>query len=192
MSFLVAIYVPMAFVSSYFGMNTVEILNGDLHNATFWLVSIPLMVLTIMIPLSLTIIARVTRGISVSIRAFSVRQWPVIADIGILVFVLSVVVAHVVHWRHSGNPYFEAFFYRISTYEPLIVDCTLAGLCLLKTIEQSFLRNNRGRKWFFMFLSITSVAILCAGLSLIDDTFATLLTPFCFIIVALVIRPQLF
>ena len=179
-------------MSSYFGMNTVEILHGDLHNATFWQISIPLMVATIMLPLSLTIIARVTRGVTLSAGAFSLREWPMVVDLCILLFCLGVVIAHIVNWRLSGNRDFEAFFYRISPNETLIVDLILACLCSAKMIEQTVLRNRRGRKWFYYWLIIVSVVVICAGLSALDDTFATLLTPFCFMFVALAVRPLLF
>ena len=191
--FLVAVYVPVAFVSSYFGMNTVEIVNGNLHNSLFWKIAIPLMILTIMLPLSLTIIARVTRALTLAAGAFSFRQWPMLVDIGITTFCLSLIIAHIVHWRLSeGNRGFEGFFYRISYRETLIVDTILACFGLLKAIENSVLRNHRGRKWCFLWVTITSVVILCAGLSVVDKTFATLLAPFGFMFITLAIRPLLF
>ena len=166
----------LAFVSSYFGMNTVEILDGDLHNATFWRISIPLMVLMIMLPLSLTIIARITRGISLSAGAFSLRQWPMIVDLSITFFILSLLTAHIVHWRLSGDPNFAVFFTRISSSKTLIADCLFACFFLLKAIENSILRNRRGRLWFCYFVTISFVAVLCAGLSLLDHSIATMLS----------------
>ena len=190
---LVAIYVPVAFVSSYFGMNTVEIINGNLHNSTFWKIAIPLMFLTIMIPLSLTIIARITRGLTLAVGAFSFRQWPMIVDISITTFCLSLVIIHIVHWRLSGNdPNFEVFFYRISQHETLIVDSILASFGFLKAVENSVLRNRRGRKWCYLWLTITFVVVLCAGLSVLDNSFATLLVPFGFMFAAVAVRPLLF
>ena len=191
--FLVAIYVPIAFVSSYFGMNTVEIVNGNLPTSLFWKIAIPLMVLTIMLPLSLTIIARITRALTLTAGAFSFRQWPMLIDIGITTFCLSLVTAHVVHWRlFEVTDNFEGFFYRISYHEILFVDTVLACFGLLKAVENSVLRNHRGRKWCFLWLTITSVVTLCAGLSTIDNSFATLLTPFAFMFIALAVRPLLF
>lgn len=191
--FLLAIYVPVAFLSSYFGMNTVEIVNGNLHTSLFWKIAIPLMFFTVMLPLSLTIIARFARALTVTAGAFSSRHWPFLIDISIVIFCLSVVTAHIVHWRLSGaNPSFESFFYRISHRETLIIDTILACISLLKAIENSVLRNHRGRKWCFVFLTITSVAFLCAGLSTIDTSFATLLAPFGFMCIVLAIRPLLF
>ena len=55
MNVLVAIYVPLAFVSSYFGTNTVDFNGGNVTTSTFWTVSIPLMILTILTPLSATV-----------------------------------------------------------------------------------------------------------------------------------------
>ena len=170
-------------------MNTVEILNGDLHNVTFWQISIPLMVLTIMLPLSLTIIARVTRGISLSIRAFSLRHWPMIVDICITLLFLSLLFAHIVHWRLSEGSNFVAFFTRISSSETLIVDCLFAFLFSLKAIENSILRNRRGRLWFYYFLAISLVAGLCASLSILDHSIATMLAPIVFTLLALAVRP---
>lgn len=190
--FLVAVYVPIAFVSSYFGMNTVEILTGNLHNSLFWKIAIPLMILTIMLPLSLSIIARVTRALSLSAGAFSMRQWPMIVDLCLTFFCLSLATAHVVHWRRSEHHQFKEFFRRISPDETFIVDGIFAGFGLLKAIENSVLRNQRGRKWCFLWLVITFVIALCAGLSVLDDSFATLLTPFGFVFATLAVRPLIF
>ena len=190
--FLVAIYVPLAFVSSYFGMNTVEILAGNLHNSLFWQIAIPLMVLTIMLPLSLSIIARVTRALSLSASTFSLREWPMIVDLAMLFFCLSVAAAHIVHWRRSGRQNFEELFRRISPHEPLIVDGIFAGFGLLKAVENGVLRNRRGRKWCFLWLAMTFVISLCAGLSVLDDSFPTFLMPFLFVFITLAIRPLIF
>ena len=190
--FLVAIYVPIAFVSSYFGMNTVEILTGNLHNSLFWQIAIPLMVITIMLPLSLSIIARITRALSLSASAFSLRQWPMIVDLCLTFFCLGVAAAHIVHWRRSGRHDFKGLFRRISPDETLIVDGIFACFGLLKAVENSVLRNRRGRKWCFLWLVMTFVIALCAGLSILDDSFATLLAPFGFVLVTLAIRPLIF
>ncbi len=190
--FLVAIYVPVAFVSSYFGMNTVEILTGNLHNSLFWKIAIPLMVLTIMLPLSLSIIARVTRALSLSAGAFSLRQWPMIVDLCLTFFCLSLATPHVVHWRRSGHHQFKELFRLISANETFIVDGIFACFGLLKAIENSVLRNQRGRKWCFLWLVMIFVIALCAGLSVLDDSIATLVTPFGFVFAALAIRPLMF
>ena len=190
--FLVAIYVPVAFVSSYFGMNTVEILNGNFHNSLFWQIAIPLMVVTIMLPLSLSIIARVTRALSLSAGAFSLRQWPMIVDLCLTFFCLSLATAHIVHWRSSGHHQFKELFRRISPDETVIADGIFAGFALLKAVENNVLRNRRGRKWCFLWLIMTFVIALCAGLSVLDDSLATLLTPFGFVFVTLAVRPLMF
>lgn len=190
--FLVAIYVPVAFVSSYFGMNTVEILTGNLHNSLFWQIAIPLMVLTIMLPLSLSIIARVTRALSLSAGAFSLRQWPMIVDLCLTFFCLGIATAHIVHWRRSQRHHFQELFRRISPHETVIVDGVFACFGLLKAAENGVLRNRRGRKWCFLWLVMTFVIALCAGLSVLDDSFTTLLTPFGFVFVTLAVRPLIF
>ena len=190
--FLVAIYVPISFVSSYFGMNTVEILTGNVHTSLFWQIAIPLMVITIMLPLSLSIIARITRALSLSASAFSLRHWPTIVDFCLTLFWLGVAAAHVVHWRRSGRHSFKELFRRISSNETLVVDGIFAGFGLLKAVENGVLRNHRGRKWCFLWLVMTFVIVLCAGLSILDDSLATLLAPFGFVIVSLAIRPLVF
>ena len=49
---LASIYVPLAFVSSYFGMNAKAFTNGGLvATTTFWEVSIPVMVASIIVPI---------------------------------------------------------------------------------------------------------------------------------------------
>ena len=173
-------------------MNTVEILNGNLHNSLFWKIAIPLMVVTIMLPLSLSIIARVTRALSLSAGAFSLRQWPMIVDLCLTFFCLGLAAAHIVHWRRSTHHQFAELFRRISPDEFVIVDGIFAGFALLKAIENSVLRNRRGRKWCFLWLVMAFVIALCAGLSVLDDTFATLLTPFGFVFITLAVRPLMF
>lgn len=190
--FLVAIYVPVAFVSSYFGMNTVDILTGNLHNSLFWKIAVPLMILTIMLPLSLSIIARITRALSLSISAFSLRQWPIIVDFCLTFFCLGLATAHIVHWRRSGHHQFKDFFRRISPDETLIVDGIFACFGLLKAVENNILRNRWGRKWCFLWLVMTFVIALCAGLSVLDDSSATLLTPIGFMFVTVAVRLFIF
>lgn len=52
LTILASIYVPLAFVSSYFGMNAKEFTDGGLvSTTTFWEVSIPVMVASIIIPI---------------------------------------------------------------------------------------------------------------------------------------------
>ena len=173
-------------------MNTVEILTGNLHNSLFWKIAIPLMILTVMLPLSLSIIARATRALSLSVSAFSLRQWPVIVDFCLTFFCLGLATAHVIHWRRSGHHRFKDFFRRISPDETIIVDGIFACFGLLKAVENSILRNRRGRRWCFLWLVMTFVIALCAGLSVLDDSAATLLTPFGFMFVTLAVRPLIF
>src|SRR5215471_17849341 len=61
MTLIVAVYVPLAFVTSYFGMNVKEFTDGShIHVKKFWEISVPLVVATIGLPLMATIIARTT------------------------------------------------------------------------------------------------------------------------------------
>ena len=48
-------------------MNTVEITSGNLDNSTFWKIDRPQMFLMIVIPLSPTIIIRITRALDLAI-----------------------------------------------------------------------------------------------------------------------------
>ena len=51
LTILTGIYVPLAFVSSYFGMNASEITNGGLiSTTTIWKVSIPLVIAILIVP----------------------------------------------------------------------------------------------------------------------------------------------
>ncbi|KAI4148861.1 MAG: hypothetical protein LQ340_004909 [Diploschistes diacapsis] len=191
--FLVAIYVPLSFVTSYLGMNTVELLAGSTHTSTFWAISLPLMALTLLLPLLATIIARLTLAVSATTAAFSLRKWPMLVDFCILAFCLAVVVAHVIHWRaFSGDAYFTGFFLRLSPHETFIVDLVLAGLIVLKMTEQTVYRNRRARIWFLYFGAIAAVCTLCTALSFIDNTCATLVIPFGVMWFALAVRPLLF
>ncbi|KAL9004815.1 MAG: hypothetical protein Q9188_002380 [Gyalolechia gomerana] len=53
LTILASVYIPLAFVSSYFGMNTHEITEGGLLSAaTYWKVSVPLVVASIFIPVA--------------------------------------------------------------------------------------------------------------------------------------------
>ena len=53
LTILASIYIPFAFVSSYFGMNTRGFTDGGfVSTSTFWKVSIPLVVASIVIPVA--------------------------------------------------------------------------------------------------------------------------------------------
>ena len=52
MGLLVSLYVPMAFITSYFGMNTTEINGSAWPLSTFWQTAVPLTVATIVIPIT--------------------------------------------------------------------------------------------------------------------------------------------
>ncbi|KAL8936861.1 MAG: hypothetical protein Q9211_003982 [Gyalolechia sp. 1 TL-2023] len=53
LAILASVYIPLAFVSSYFGMNTHEITQGGILSvATYWKVSVPLVVASIFIPVA--------------------------------------------------------------------------------------------------------------------------------------------
>ena len=115
-----------------------------------------------------------------------------IVDLCSTFFCLNVTVAHIVHWRRSGRQNFAELFHRISPDKPLIVDVIFACFGLLKAVEISVLRNRRGRKWCFLWLVMTFVIPLSAGLSVLDDFYATFLTSFMFTFITLAIRPLIF
>ena len=53
LTILAGLYIPPAFVSSYFGMNTMENVEGALQSdTTFWEVTVPLVVATIIVPVA--------------------------------------------------------------------------------------------------------------------------------------------
>lgn len=53
LTILASVYIPLAFLSSYFGMNTHEITEGGLLSAaTYWKISVPLVVASIFIPVA--------------------------------------------------------------------------------------------------------------------------------------------
>ena len=191
MQFLLAIYVPLAFVSSYLGMNTTGIVNGNVPTSRFWVVSIPLMISTLLLPLSATILARITLSISDSTGAVSLRKWPMFVDISITLFCIGIAITHLAHWRQSRDANFKSYFARVSSMEPLVVNTIFAAFALLKTLEQSVLRNRRGRYWFYLWLTVTAVIVLCVGMSFVDETSATLFTPFAIMFLAMAIRPLL-
>ena len=53
LTILAGVYIPLAFVSSYFGMNAKQITDGGLVSTkTFWQVSIPLVIASIIVPVA--------------------------------------------------------------------------------------------------------------------------------------------
>ena len=71
---LATVYIPLAFVSSYFGMNARQFTNGGfVSTGTFWQVSIPLVVASIIIPVAFSgLLIRVTMQV---LRWFIGKLW---------------------------------------------------------------------------------------------------------------------
>jgi hypothetical protein len=192
MSLLVAVYVPFAGVAGYLGMNTAGIVDGDLPQSTFWIAAIPLTIATILIPLSATVLARITLAATFSTRVFTIRKWPLIVDWAVILMVIGMVVAHVINWRTATDGWFVNFFRPISPHEATITGSVFTGLELFKVVEHIFQRNKRAKKWFVLFSSNFTVCLLCTVLSTVDTTPATLVIPPCFVMFVTFVRPLLF
>jgi hypothetical protein len=159
MTLIVAVYVPLAFVTSYFGMNVKEFIGGDFISVkTFWQISIPLVVATIGLPLIATIVARTTVAITAAANSYSRRRWPVLVDITLAVFFTACVYVRVFTKIQGDTPKEKA------TEKAAEIDLVIAILAFLKTIEQSIYRKKSARRGFFAWLGLTVTAALCAGL----------------------------
>ena len=119
-------------------MNTIDFNGGNVAQSTFWIVSLPLTLLTILTPLSATVIARITLTASLTARQFSQRRWPFLVDMANVFFFLGLPTAHVINWRLATDHYFISYFHRISSNEPIYVNCALALLALAKGTENAF------------------------------------------------------
>ena len=80
----------------------------------------------------------------------------------------------------------------MASFEPAIVGALLALLTGLKAAEHTVQRTYRARKWFSTFGAVSVVSLLCACLSALDTTPATLVTPICFFIFCVIMRPIVF
>ena len=80
----------------------------------------------------------------------------------------------------------------MASFEAAIVDALLALLTGLKAAEHTVQRTYRARKWFYTFGAVSVVSLLCACLSALDTTPATLVTPICFFIFCVIMRPIIF
>ena len=192
-SLIFAAFVPLAGVASYLGMNTIGVAQGNIPTSTFWEAAIPLTGAVYVILWSTQTIVEITTVFTFLGSVFAVRKWPLLIDIGVIIICAAVPIIHIGHWRLSTDGYFVHYFNPISPQEPIIVNSLLAVLEFLKCAEHIIQRNKRAKKWFGLFLSIFLVDVLCAGLSTIDSTPATLVTPICYTIaVSSIIRPLLF
>lgn len=174
-------------------MNTVEVANGNIPTTTFWKAAIPLTGAIYLIMWSAPILLQISIVAAFSGRLFTIRKWPLIIDLCVIVVIVVVAFTHIVYWRLGTDGYFVHYFNPISYEEPIIVNSILAVLEFLKCAEHVIQRNKRAKKWFGLFASMFVVDVFCAGLSTIDSTPATLVTPICYTIaVSLIIRPLLF
>ena len=172
-------------------MNTTEIISGSIPTSTFWAAAIPLTIATILLPLGATIV-RFALNSPYSTRFFAASKLPQIVDLCIVTLILAVVVVHMIHWRLATDGLFVSYFQPITRYEPALVNAVLALLEALKAAEHTVQRNRRAWKWFLTFSLISLVAVVCAGLSVVDPTPATLVTPICFKIFCVIVRPLVF
>jgi uncharacterized membrane-anchored protein len=170
MTLIVAVYVPLAFVTSYFGMNVKEFTGGDFISVKkFWQISVPLVVATIGLPLIATIIARTTVTTTAAANSYSRRKWPLLLNLAFLVFFVGYVSVNAFGTNLGGDTPKETWHVsKISAAETIIVNSVIAVLALLKTIERSIRRKKSARREFFAWLGLTVTAALCAGLDRFD------------------------
>jgi len=165
MTLVVAVYVPLAFVTSYFGMNVKEFTGGDFISVKkFWQISVPLVVATIGLPLTATIVAKTTVAMTAAANSYSRRRWPVLVDIALFVFLMVYIiyVRPLVKTLEGDTPKEMVYTSKILAAE---TNSVIAVLALLKTIERSIHRKKSARRGFFAWLGLTVTAALCAGLS---------------------------
>ena len=189
MTLIVAIYVPLAFVTSYFGMNTKAFTEGGyIPVKQFWQISVPLVVATIGLPLIATIIARTTASVTATANSYSRRQWPFLLNLTLFVFYIAYLYAKAARLsKQKRGVSWEIFYFQVSAAEPIIVNSIIAILTLLKTIELSIRRKKSARREFFMWLGLTVTSVFCAALSRFDRqrVHLTLLIPLCYFVIML-------
>lgn len=167
---IVAVYVPLAFVTSYFGMNVKEFTGGDFISVKkFWQISIPLVVATIGLPLIAPIVARTTVAMTAAANSYSRQKWPLLVNLALLVFLVAYytfVIASACLKRDTPKEKWHTS--KISAAKGIIFNSIIAVLALLKTIEQSIRRKKSARREFFAWLGLTVTAALCAGCNRFD------------------------
>jgi hypothetical protein len=169
MTLIVAVYVPLAFVTSYFGMNVKEFTGGDFISVKkFWQISVPLVVATIGLPLIATIIARTTVAMTAAANSYSRQKWPLLVDLALLVFLVVYTFVTAFANQKGDTPKEKWHTSNISAVKAIIVNSVIAVLALLKAIEQSIRRKKSARREFFAWLGLTVTAALCAGWNRFD------------------------
>ena len=194
-SIMVAVYVPFSFVCAYLGMNTTEILSGNIPTSHFWSAAVPLAFGTILLPVSPAVMRyTLTSPITASITSKILAPWHLneTADVFLVVLIFAVVIVHMVHWRLATDGLFVQYFQPLARFEPALVGGLMAFFAGVKAAEHTVQRTGRAWKWFATFSAVAVVSALCAGLSAVDPTPATLVTPICFFLFCVVVRPVLF
>jgi hypothetical protein len=184
MTLIVAVYVPLAFVTSYFGMNVKEFTGGGFISVKkFWQISVPLVVATIGLPLIATIVARTTVAITAAANSYSRRKWPFLVNFALLVFFAVYVYVRASMINQGDDTPKEKP--RIFAAE---INWVIAVLALLKTIERSIHRKKSARREFFAWLGLTVTAVLCAGLNRLNTyLWRMALIPFLYLIILIIV-----
>ena len=194
-SIMVAVYVPFSFVCAYLGMNTTEILSGNIPTSNFWAAAVPLAFATILLPISPVVMRyTLTSPVTAPFTSKFLAPWRLheVVDACLGILIVSVVIVHLIYWRLATDGLFVSYFRPLASFEPAIVDALLALLAGLKAAEHTVQRTYQARKWFFTFGAVSIVSLLCACLSALDKTPATLVTPICFFIFCVIMRPIVF
>ena len=199
---------PLAFVCSFFGMNAKEINDSNWPLSRFWESAIPITFATIVAPLAFTPFIRLLYGSGLLLWRESQQGWVEYTDYSLRYFIVIVTMIH--GGRYLGRLHriqktdndwkqfkrfialffsrFGDFFSKTSNAEPLAVNIVLATISALKAIHK-LQQGRRGDKLFLLFwVTLTIVSALCAGLSRLDRTVATLVIPWAFLSLPLVIR----
>lgn len=185
MTLIVAVYVPLAFVTSYFGMNVKEFTGGGFISVKkFWQISIPLVVATIGLPLIATIVARTTVALTTAANSYSRREWPYLVNVALLVSLGVYVYMRASMINQEGDSSKEKL--KIFAAE---INWVIAVLALLKTIERSIHRKKSARREFFAWLGLTVTAALCAGLNRLNTYSWRLMTliPLSYLIILIIV-----
>ena len=206
--FLIGLYVPLAFVTSYFGMNTIEINGSSWPLSSFWESAVPLTVVTMLTPITFGPLVRSLAKASSAATKRLKSDWPAITHQALILLCLVLLSWHAGsnNWTTAGYEYpgiysFTDFWASIwvlikniavtakmwivsfctkrSAVEPLVVGSILAFLALLGAVRVSRTRKGLRSIWFWFWTATFSVAALCAGLSRLEGgSSATLVMPF--------------
>lgn len=190
---LAILYVPFGAVTSFYGMNVIELSDGTYtHIRTFWEVAASVTVGSVAIPLFGTLVlAWLIRMIHRGLLNF-VLSWPVVVERAWKLYIVCILVTHLLaaiikdHKNKSIGRFIQEFFTKLSWVEPVIVNGILAILEFAMAI-QSRLRLP-GNGVFLGWLACAAVAGTCSGAAYVDKTQATLILPTAMLFVFVLLR----